>query len=264
MGARYHRHHQHTPVELTMFVSFKFFLARFSRDVILLSMNRFLVRRLSLSATRAVRSDAVIGIINRKRKSTTWSDIRTGIVHTTYEDPFPSELVRTSHVFRHALPSTWDPSTEKRNPPAEVSVVGGSAEGEKLSEKQDKNSSPTILVHTDILSHSITDLLDSILSPVTYTSTQRSFLPPTPPPHHTALVCWCPICHMPYQISKDARKKECDFFQFQKSMPDRFYLMRFAGKSMPNEFQTGDDVGAGGKGISSVGFCVHGWGGWEG
>ncbi len=64
---------------------------------------------------------------------------------------------------------------------------------------------------------------------------------------------------MPYQISKDARKKECDSSQFQKSMPDQFYLMRFAGKSMPNEFQTGDDDGAGGKGISSVGFCVHGW-----
>lgn len=50
MGARYHRHH--TPVELTMFVSVKFLLARFSRDIISLWMKRFLLRR--LSATRAV------------------------------------------------------------------------------------------------------------------------------------------------------------------------------------------------------------------
>lgn len=49
MGARYHRHHHYTPVELTLFVSFKFLLARrFSRDVISLSMKRFLLRRLSM------------------------------------------------------------------------------------------------------------------------------------------------------------------------------------------------------------------------
>lgn len=171
------------------------------------------------------------------------SDIRTGIVLHIWGTP--SELVRTSHVFRHALPpppaqcqnsirtQLEIQAPKKRNPPAEVSVCGRTSRGRKAFRKQDKNSSPTILVHTDILSYSITDLLDSILSPVTYTSTQRSFLPPTPPPHHTALVCWCPICHKPYQISKDARKKECDFSQFQKSMPDQFYLMRFAALENP-------------------------------